>query len=156
MQKVMPFIFVLVALFVAACQPIAPDPMLEQNPSAPTLRPIVTIAGPTAQPASGGGAVSPGDLDDPTTTGLVDPILEEFISDAKVDLAARLGLSEEMITVISTESVDWPDSSIGCPDEDEVAAQVITPGYRILLQAADTVYEYHAALDWMRFCEDLP
>jgi hypothetical protein len=65
-----------------------------------------------------------------------------MVAAAKADLAARLGLSEADITVQSVEPVEWPDTSLGCPQPGMMYAQVITPGYQVLLQATGEVYDY--------------
>jgi len=62
---------------------------------------------------------------------------------AKADLARRLEISVSEILVISVEAVDWPDTSLGCPEPGMMYAQVITPGYLIVLEAAGQTYEYH-------------
>ena len=62
---------------------------------------------------------------------------------AKEDLARRLELSVSEISVISVEAVDWPDTSLGCPEPGMMYAQVITPGYLIVLGAAGQNYKYH-------------
>jgi hypothetical protein len=41
------------------------------------------------------------------------------------------------------EAVDWSDTSLGCPEPGMAYAQVITPGYLIVLGAAGQTYEYH-------------
>lgn len=64
---------------------------------------------------------------------------------AKEDLARRLEVSPEAIEVLSVEAVDWPDTSLGCPQPGMMYAQVITPGFRVLLKAEGESYEYHAA-----------
>ena len=70
---------------------------------------------------------------------------DRMVAAAKADLAARLGLSEAEITVQSAEPVEWPDASLGCPQPGMMYAQVITPGYRVLLAAQGQAYEYHTA-----------
>ena len=60
------------------------------------------------------------------------------------DLAGQLGIAAEAITVRSVEAVEWPDASLGCPKPGMMYAQVITPGYRIVLEANGQSYEYHA------------
>lgn len=50
------------------------------------------------------------------------------------------------ITITSVEYVDWPDSSLGNPQPDMSYAQVITPGFKIVLEAGGQAYEYHADL----------
>jgi hypothetical protein len=59
------------------------------------------------------------------------------------DLAQRLGIAKSSIRVIQAEAVEWPDASLGCPKPGMMYAQVITPGYRIVLQANGKRYEYH-------------
>jgi len=62
---------------------------------------------------------------------------------ALADLAATLGIAPTTITVKVVEPVDWPDASLACPQPGMMYAQVITPGYRILLEVAGKSYEYH-------------
>ncbi len=45
--------------------------------------------------------------------------------------------------MIEFEAVDWRDSSLGCPEPGKSYLQVITPGYRVVLQADGQTYEYH-------------
>ena len=61
---------------------------------------------------------------------------------AKEDLARRLELSVSEISLISVEAVDWPDTSLGCPEPGMAYAQVITPGFRVVLEAGGQRYEY--------------
>jgi hypothetical protein len=63
---------------------------------------------------------------------------------ASADLAKRLGLAPEAIKLVSAEEVQWSDASLGCPQPGMMYAQVITPGYRVVLEAGGHVYEYHA------------
>ena len=65
---------------------------------------------------------------------------------AKRDLAERLGVSTYEIGIVSVEAVEWPDASLGCPKPGMMYAQVITPGYRIILEVGGKRYEYHS--DW--------
>ncbi len=69
---------------------------------------------------------------------------ETALSHARKDLADRLGIPESEITVESVEDVDFPDASLGAPIEDEMAAQIITSGWKICLQAKGSTYEYRA------------
>jgi hypothetical protein len=63
---------------------------------------------------------------------------------ARRDLAQRLGLDESDIAAGSVEQTEFPDAALGAPVEDEMSAQVITPGWRIRLTAAGQTYEYRA------------
>ncbi len=59
------------------------------------------------------------------------------------DLKTRLGPASEEVVVTAVESVEWRDASLGCPQPGMLYAQVITPGYRIVLAAAGREYVYH-------------
>jgi len=63
---------------------------------------------------------------------------------AKEDLANRKGIDKEQITVVAVKEVNWPDTSLGCPEPGTVYAQVITPGHRIILSYVGQAYEYHS------------
>lgn len=71
-------------------------------------------------------------------------IAPDIISKARRDLAQRLRLNKTAITEAGVEQTDFPDASLGAPVADEMSAQVITPGWRIHLQAGGETYEYRA------------
>ena len=60
-------------------------------------------------------------------------------------LANHLDIPVTEIVVDSVRPVDWPDSSIGCPQPDQAYLQVITPGHKIGLRANDRSYTVHEA-----------
>ena len=60
---------------------------------------------------------------------------------AKEDLANCKGIDKEQIAVAA---VNWPDTSLGCPEPGMVYAHVVTRGYRILLSYDGRIYEYHS------------
>ena len=63
---------------------------------------------------------------------------------AVADLAERLGVSAEDITVASTDAVTWRDGSLGCAAPDMMYTQALVEGTRIVLEADGQRYEYHA------------
>ncbi len=73
--------------------------------------------------------------EDVTTSALIKAIL--------ADAASRLGVSPDQVIIVAIEPVDWPDTSLGCPKEGEFYAQVITPGYRVIVATSDRRLEYH-------------
>lgn len=68
----------------------------------------------------------------------------EALVRARSDLAQRLGVGEHDIREGAVEQADFPDAALGAPVEDEMSAQVITPGWRIRLTANGKSYEYRA------------
>lgn len=62
---------------------------------------------------------------------------------AQAALAAHLGIAPEAVTLISSEPVEWPNACLGLARADEMCAQVITPGYRFVLEAAGQRYTLH-------------
>ena len=69
---------------------------------------------------------------------------ETAIALATEDLASRLGVAAEKIGVLRAEVVEWPDTSLGCPQPGKMYAQIITSGHRIILKVDGEQYEYHS------------
>jgi hypothetical protein len=84
-----------------------------------------------------------------------DPGLRNLIEMIKTDLANRLAISMDEVVLVEYMEVEWSDSSLDCPQPGMDYLQVITPGYRIVLQANNQSYEYHTNRDaYFVFCED--
>jgi hypothetical protein len=62
---------------------------------------------------------------------------------AAEDLASRLEIKAEQVAVISTEVVEWPNACLGIEERDVACAEVITQGFRIVLDVEGVRYEYH-------------
>ena len=62
-------------------------------------------------------------------------------------LADILKVPVDQIKFISTEAVEWPDACLGLAQGNIVCAQVVTPGFRIILEADGKRYEYHTDTD---------
>jgi hypothetical protein len=75
---------------------------------------------------------------------------QQAIDRARRDLAQRLGTTETGIDLELAEQADFPDAALGAPIEDEMSAQVITPGWRIRLQVHGKTYEYRAGARQLR------
>ena len=71
------------------------------------------------------------------------------------DLATRLSLSKDAITIDAVQKKTWNDSSLGCPTPGGFYAQMRTSGYRIVLRANSELFAYHAADggQTVQFCE---
>jgi membrane protease subunit HflC len=79
--------------------------------------------------------------------------LESKCQEIGIETAARkllgdeVGVGERGFILDSTESVQWSDASLGCPQEGQGYAQVITPGYKLVFDLAGTPYEVHSNVD---------
>lgn len=70
-------------------------------------------------------------------------VLQTLITQAQTDLASRLDIKINEITLLDAQPVNWSDSSLGCPQPEMMYAQVITPGYQIMLAVNERSYAYH-------------
>ena len=62
---------------------------------------------------------------------------------AVASYAKALDLPIDAISVLSAESVTWPDGSLGCPEPGMQYIQVLTEGFRVQLEARGRRAEYH-------------
>ena len=76
----------------------------------------------------------------------MDPYLK-----AALDLGHRLGVDPALVKLKEVEKVHWPDASLGNPEPDMFYAQVITPGFRMVLEANGQQYTYHTSMDHVVF-----
>jgi hypothetical protein len=76
--------------------------------------------------------------------------LDAAIERACRDLSQRIDLDENQIVLKSADAADFPDAALGAAVEDEMSAQVITPGWRISLEANGKKYEYRASTRQLR------
>ena len=117
------------------CIQIFPTPLECADPDAPVSNDPPVVDQPPASGAPGAPADSVCTMEYPNecmATRL-----------AIADLAERLGINQDQITVKSVEFVEWPDSCLGIDMRDIACAEVITLGYRIILGANGQANEYH-------------
>ena len=69
---------------------------------------------------------------------------EYLVEQARLDAARRASTGLDQVEVLSVRAVEWPDSSLGCPQPGFMYSQIVTPGYRIALRAGGRTYEYHS------------
>lgn len=85
----------------------------------------------------------------------------ERLSDAERDvarlaidaLAEDLEIARDKIQVDTIRAVNWPDSSIGCPQPGRAYLQVITPGHKVTLRADGRIYVVHEAKNRAFVCQ---
>lgn len=103
--------------------------------------------------AAGGKATPTRPAPTPTSAPVGADGVEKLIRLAKQDVARRTGIAEAEIKVASLSSETWRDSSLGCPEPGKAYAQVLTPGYRIVLEAGGKSYEYHTDSSRVVLCQ---
>jgi hypothetical protein len=69
---------------------------------------------------------------------------EEAVEKAKADLAGRLSINAGDITVLEVIETDFSDMSLGAAAGGEMAAQMISTGWKIRFDVAGKCYEYRA------------
>ncbi len=104
---------------------------LALRPIAPALLGLAALSGPAgaAEPLPAG----PGDI-------------------ALQAVAHALRIPPAGARVVSTEARDFPDASLGCPQPGMAYAQVITPGYRVFVEADGRRFDVRVAGNHGRIC----
>lgn len=62
-------------------------------------------------------------------------------------VARRLGVGEGSVIILEAQERTWPDSCLGFLSKEVLCAQVITPGYRVTLQAKGETFIYRTNAD---------
>ena len=114
------------AFLISACTPDYSTPIM------PTQAPVLHT--PAAQPAESPTPVSGAGY-------------SAALSAAQKILSEKLSVPVEQIQVDKVEPVEWSDSCLDLAGTDEMCAEVITPGYRILLRVDLFQYEFHTNAD---------
>lgn len=153
----------LMLLLSAACEPPLPTAERQALPTS-TATPLAGAVTPAATPPTTTATPVPtkeAEKEEKETVVptlpdanivIVEPDAEKAVAAAKADFMGRLGVGEEAILVKSVEEVQWPDSSLGCPQPGRMYLQVITPGFRVVLMANDQDYEYHTSFTHVVLC----
>lgn len=102
----------------------------------------------------------PAEITEPTLVGLSSPLARPTVpllptgivplpgselplATALADLSDHLRVPSDQISLVSIEAIEWRDTSLGCPQEGFMYAQVITSGYLIVFEVEGVAYSYH-------------
>jgi hypothetical protein len=134
-------IMMLLALLLAACGAPSAPPIIPVRPPSvlPTQAPSVLPTQPSSplpEVKPGGGLVTKPEAD-------VWKNAPAAALNSRADLAQRLQVDPDTIKLVSVEAVDWPDGCLGVQTPGVMCIMVITPGYRVILEANGKQYEYH-------------
>ena len=80
---------------------------------------------------------------------------EEALQLALKALGREVDLSQAKITRQRVHAVEWPDSSLGCPQPGQSYLQVITPGHLVTLVADGNSYAIHVGAGTAVVCDRL-
>lgn len=69
-------------------------------------------------------------------------------------LSDESGVAAKDIRVLASSAVTWPNSSLGCPQPDMMYTQVLTPGYRMRLEAEGHLYWVHIGGNTVMICKN--
>jgi len=139
-----------------------PPPSLTPQP---TKEPRMTVEPtndptkqPTEQPVSGPTFTPATEPPNPSSSlQLFPPAVQNWIDQAKEDLAQRQAVSTAEIDLVSYESKVWSDAGLGCPQPGMNYAQVPVEGYLITLGVDDLSYNYHGdGINPPFLCEQIP
>lgn len=72
---------------------------------------------------------------------------------AKEELSRRTGEDHFGAKIKSVERVNWNNSSLGKPEPGSYYLQVITPGFKLVLDSDGAFHTYHTSLDSVVFVE---
>jgi hypothetical protein len=148
----------LVALLTLGCAADSATAVPTLTLIPPTVTPTATTAAPSATPQT---LTSPQDLNrtraapTPGSAGSlldIDPVAAELTALAQRQLADQLNLPVRRIRVVDVQAVVWPDTSLGCPQPDQLYSQMLVNGYRIVLEAAGERTIFHTDFDRAFIC----
>jgi hypothetical protein len=62
------------------------------------------------------------------------------------------------VVVLTAEAVTFPNGGLGCPEPGMMYTDVLTPGYRVVVEAGGREYDYRAGARGgeIRWCENPP
>lgn len=145
-------------ILLAACGkesvPLPLVPTSTPRMASPTPIYIRITAAPPPSPAAPTAPTEKTEVPTPTLSASR-TLLERAVSQAQQDLARRLNLPEGEITLVDTVSDEFPAANLGCPSESgtpPAPMPALVSGWRIILKAGGTAYEYRARGSDLVFC----
>lgn len=150
MNKLPWYLTLVVVILVAGCGAPAPTPTSATPAPAAQIEQPTTAAPPTQPLPAATSAPRP---TPPASPIIPDAALASLVVKAQADLARVTNTAAAEVHLKSTQSVDWPDASLGCPKSGQSYAQVVTPGYLIVVEAGGKEYNYHASQTDVVLCE---
>ena len=123
---------------MATPAPTAAPPTSAPTPAPPTSAPTAAPASTATQPAATAAASpKPGQG---AGTSIAPP--PELVGAAQRQLALHLKVSPADLPLQSANAKEWPDGSLGCPQDGQVYPQIVTPGFLLIFTDAAQSVQY--------------
>lgn len=129
-----------IAPTIASTGTSSPQPTTTSTP-APT---VTATAAPTSEPTAVQRPPLGGLITKPMATQLA--TMPDAALMARGALAQKLKVDIDTVVIVSADQVEWPDSCLGIKTPGIMCAMIVSPGYKVILQAAGGTYEYHTDL----------
>ena len=117
--------------------------------------PSATVPTPPASPTP---AVSPVPSRAPvlnSSSGPASDAQNAAVEAARRDAAGRLSLPPESLQVEQVDARQWNDRALGCPTPGVLYAQIVTPGFLVVIGGGGRHLEYHTDDRGMAvFCQE--
>jgi hypothetical protein len=97
---------------------------------------------------------SPSNL--PDVEDLPVDVSPQAVQEVVSQLSEDLNVSIEEIEIVEFEEVDWPDACLGVSQPDLACAEVVTPGFRVVLEVNGQTYEFRSNDDGTLILDDSP
>jgi heat shock protein HslJ len=75
------------------------------------------------------------------TPGVMPDATPDAAAEAERRLAQALGVTPNQVRLVSAQQAEWQDSCLGLGQPNEVCAQVITPGWRLMFEVGGEQHE---------------
>lgn len=84
-------------------------------------------------------------------TNVPSPTEDERLAPLKKHAASQLGIKQSEIVFVSMIAEEWPDACLGLPEEGEMCAMVVTPGYLVVFNSPQGRVDFHTNADLSYF-----
>lgn len=144
MKYLQTFLPHLLLVVLAACQPVESTLLAPEDLQPKTLTPESIPESTQAQPSN---PLLTLEATEMTPLITPDAAAQKMVDLAKEDLAHRLSVAVDEITLVEVRPTVWRDASLGCPRPAIDYIPMETPGYNIVLEAGGQTYNYHTDAD---------
>lgn len=79
------------------------------------------------------------------------PAYADIVAECRADLAERLKIKADDVKTVEVKAKTWPDAALGMPEPGMAYAQVVTGGWRIVLEGQGARYLYVATLKAFKY-----